>query len=280
MNTLLEGFEASRNGHAKYWLLDGRHRICAAFERGLKELRVDVMDDSGAQGRSIVRLDEIILDPELQFIDVYRDKAARDIAINWDPQACAPLVIIPIGAMPLKRRAELKAKLDGSRNVGAIEHFKQNLLIGHSEEVGIERVLKAYGYRVGWSTAQATDITSPKVLLRMYRILGPDGFARTLKLAVQWRGDARANNANWLSALGLLVRDHYDEKLTTNPKATEKLAEVVPSRILRQAEGDIESISSSTSVAWGSIPYAAARRLRKAAGLRSLPPVGKTSLRI
>lgn len=252
----------------------------------------------------IVPTKQLVIDPDVQLDFTLREHHWRAIALNWNPAAVGVLNVVPLDndkygivdgrhrflagkskgvaewrvdvhldVITRHQKAALKLNLDRDRrHVGALEHFMERVLAGHQDAVQIKQIAEDTGFTIGKSSGNPRQIESVTVLDMIYGLMGADGLRRTLCLNTKWIGEPKTNTRDWLSALGLLVRDGYDEVLT--PANHKRLDDVVPAQLLRKAMGEAVLTGmrpGAGSGNFGAVSYMLASLLRKRARLRTRP---------
>lgn len=188
--------------------------------------------------------------------------------------------------LTVAEKARLKLAIDRDRRrVGALEHFQERLKMNDPDALKIAKIAGECGYEIGRTRSGKpyTRIEAIAGLESAYLILclyhGPDGLRRLLSLNREgWYDEPKTNNGNWIRALGLFVRDGYDQHLS--PTATERLSEQIPAKLLRIAEGEVVAAGSQlpsrgtntgTQASWGTVAFALASLMRRKAGLKRRP---------
>lgn len=226
----------------KFYVIDGRHRLSAAKTVGVTELRVDVHYPGGF-GLRVVPIDDLVIDPDVQFEDTFKPNHARQIARGWDPEKVGVLLAVTKD-VPASRKADIKMARDGARrNVGTVERFRARVIQGDPAAVEIDTLVRRHGWTIAVNRREQGSIIGVVTIERIHKQLGGDGLDRVLALADRWRGEALAGSSVWLGGLGLLVRDGYDESLTEQHLA--KLDEVVPAIVVRKAVGNVAARSGT-----------------------------------
>lgn len=263
----------------KIYVIDGRHRLHAARIVGVPELRVDVHHNGGF-GLRVIPLDELDVDPDVQFEDTFKPSHAQRIAREWDHEKVGVLKAVTVD-VPASRKADIKMALDGlRRNVGTVERFRARVLQGDPAAIDIDRIVREHGWKIAANGKSSIAALAGIVTIeRIYTQLGIDGLDRTLTLADHWRGEAQAGTSAWVGGLGLLVRDGYDETLTEQHR--ERFAEIVPALVIRKAIGNVaarkgtvnaQGMNGSTA---GPAAHEVASLLRKSLKLRKRPAVSR-----
>jgi hypothetical protein len=264
----------------KYDIGDGRHRWCAAVMRGEpRDLRCDVISPTGHALR-IIPVRELRIDDDVQFDFAYEERRARAMAINWDERLVGVLTVFPLGnggfSTPVKMAIKLGLDRD-RRRVRAVESFLAATVKGEPVPLTIQRLWANAGFTIGKGNSTRDEkgiIEAVSALEGIWARAGENGTRRTALLAANWKGEASSTNADWLTALSLLVRDGYDERLTDAAQA--RLFESIPALELRRARGTVAAAQQSISHTGsrhgaGPVAYAIATALRKRTGLRQRP---------
>jgi hypothetical protein len=255
-----------------YWILDGRHRFAAGYAAGRTEFRCDELTPGGVRALRVLSVDELGLDPEIQIAETYKDSHARRLLASWNDRKCDPLLVVPVATpLTIAQRADLKLGADGARRrVEIVEHFLEAVKRGDTRECAIQAVLDETGWGIGFSGGQVVGgfrISSIRALLTIEG-WGINELRRTLGLAVHWRGERGATSGDWLLALGLLIRDGYDEAFT--PKTWERFSTLVPMVAMRRAQG-LDSGTAARGIGVVKVHYLLAGLIRKHGGLRKRP---------
>lgn len=182
----------------------------------------------------------------------------------------------------VRAKALIKLGYDHDRrNVSALEHFKIRVMALDEVAVDIEAIVTKHDYQITKITGRArldgsNAIGAVASLERLYNTLGPDGFERALRLNRRyWYKQPSAEASPWLGALGLLVRDGYDQAFSA--KAEEKLQSIVPAVATRHCMGLLAKKGLSVghgggqSGSFSALSYEIAGYIRRKTGTRQLP---------
>lgn len=258
----------------------------------------------------IIPTDRLRIDPDVQLEFALEPRRVARYAKEWNPNLVGVLTIVPSEkegffniidgrhrflagrgepnnvpewrsdvhdeCKTIQDKVALKLAIDRDRRrVSLLELFKVQVVGGDPTAVAINDIVENAGFRIGkTSKHQTTTISAVGTVEWLYRTLGANGLRRTFNLNTHWLGEPATNTGEWLRALGLMVRDDYDNALT--PAAWKRLDAVVPAKAVRAAKGEVEvSGGSGSGTTWGAVPYAIARKLRKQARLRQRPAAGR-----
>lgn len=257
----------------KFYVIDGRHRLWAAQTVGVPEMRVDV-HHAGGFGLRVVPIDALEIDPDVQFEDTFKPHHARRIAREWDPEKVGVLLAVT-SDVTAARKAELKmGRDDARRSVGTVERFRARVLQGDQQAVEVDAIVHRHGWKIAGNGKPGSGALAGVVTIeRLYEQLGAGGLDRVMALADQWRGEAQAGVSAWIGALGLLVRDGYDENLSDEQRG--RMVEIVPALIIRKAVGNVAARNGivKPSAGAGAVTHEVASLVRKALKLRKRPSV-------
>jgi len=181
-------------------------------------------------------------------------------------------LVVPVATpLPIEQRADLKLGADGARRrVEAIEHFQEAVKRGDAIECAIQAAADETGWPIGFSGSLSTAGKQISAVGSLFVIQkwGTTDLRRTLALAAHWRGDKGASSNHWLLALGLLIRDGYDEKFT--PATFERCTTLSPAVTIRQAQGLVSAFGARGNGV-KEVHLKIAGLVRKHLGLRKQP---------
>jgi hypothetical protein len=248
----------------------------------------------------LINTDHLLVDPDIQIAHTLSGKQMGYLRNNWSEDYLQPLVVIPnedetfniidgrhrflVGVergikswrcdvhdevTTLQEKAALKLACDRHRRkVGPLEHFEERLMMNEEQAVQIAEIVFGAGWDIGklkggepYKCIEA--IVSLEIIATK---IGLEGLERTMKLATTWMNQPKANSALFFRAIGILVRDGYDENLT--PEQYQKLKDVIPAEVIAVAKGLTVGSYQGGSGNWGALSYAIATQLKKKAGLR------------
>lgn len=262
----------------------------------------------------IISTEQLKIDPDVQLAFAYSESRARAMGAAWNPELVGVLVVVPdsnggysivdgrhrfrggmvagirawrcdvhedVAYEDAEAKAALKLGFDfHRRHVGALEHFIVRVMAHDRVAVDMNNTIRECGFEVGKSNPkEPTRLAAVSALEGYYRVLGPDGFRRMMQLATHWRNDPMSNHKDWIGALGLIIRDKYDEGIT--PTQLSKLRQVVPAEAIRHARGEVirkglAGGQGGGKGSWGALSYEVASYVRKKAGMRQRPVVPTT----
>ncbi len=256
----------------------------------------------------VIPTGSLIIDPDVQLLFALSETRWRSMAANWRPERVGFLVVVPNGNggfyviegrhrlkagtlvgvkewrcdvhdeidfSDVRSKAELKLGFDRERrNVGTLEHFLIRLMAQDQKAVEINEIVTACGFDIGKTGGGVVGrIAAVSRIEGLFNILGRDGFRRMMQLNTHWIEDTQATNARWLGALGILIRDGYDERLT--PTHIERMRNLVPAVAIRHGVGAAVQRGNLTppgnARSFNAVEYEIATYIRKKIGLRSRP---------
>jgi len=246
----------------------------------------------------VIPTERLAVDPDVQMEFAIEERRWRRMATNWNHEAVGILIVVPNGsgyyivdgrhrylggslvgvktwrcdvhreATTPAEKAQLKLAYDRDRrHVGAFEHWSVRRIAGDPVVRDASEIIEAAGFLLGKQAPKRPNhyVGAVTSVERIYNELGRDKFQRVFELAKIWQGDPQSTSADWLMALGLLVRDDYDKALTA--QAVAALEKVIPAALLRRARGEHIGSRGETKL----IAYSTAVLLRKAARLKIRP---------
>lgn len=254
-----------------YYTLDGRHRLFAANLNGIRELRCDVITQSGHALR-VIPVAELQVDPDVQFDWAFSERKARAIAADWSDRKVGVLTVTLAGdgqeSLSVAERASIKKALDGERRrISALESFLASVKEGDPRCLAMQAAVQANGFEIGRLSGgePKNRVEAVAVLNRIFDQIGTDGLRRTFALNTRWLNDPKSNHGYWIEALSLLVRDGYDETVT--PQVLAKWSDIVPALEIRRALGAVESAGGRA------VAYEIASALRRKGRMKRLPVI-------
>jgi hypothetical protein len=256
----------------------------------------------------VIPTGSLVIDPDVQLLFALSETRWRAMAANWRPERIGFLVVVPNGngsfyvvegrhrlkagtlvgvkewrcdvhdeidARDVRRKAELKLGFDRERrHVGTLEHFLIRLLAEDPVALTINRIVTDCGFDIGKTGGGVVNrIAAVTRIEGLFKALGEDGFRRVMQLNTHWLDDPGAANARWIGALGILVRDDYDQRLT--PTHIDRMRTIVPIIAIRAGTGAAVQKGAAAlqggSGTFSAVEYETATYIRKKLGMRSQP---------
>jgi hypothetical protein len=249
----------------------------------------------------VVPVDRLVDDPDVQLVETFNLRKARDIGANFHHKKVGVLrgVLGPGDTIYVwdGRHRLYGAKLAGIKEL-RVDVYKEDLSISdkcvlklahdkdrrqvlrlenflirvknenEAKARDISALVAEAGYRIGKKDKSEKVFSCPAALENLYDELGSAGFRRMLALNTMWRGEPKTTHPAWLLALGLIVRDGYADALVAK---VAKVSEVIPAKVLRTAQGkclDKQQSPQPGASQWRLIHQFMADGIRKGAGIR------------
>lgn len=248
-----------------------------------------------------IPLNLIIPDPDVQFDFSFDPRRVKKMAAEWDSMLAGEIDVVPLnssltgfyGAFTGRHR-HAAAQLAGEstircavwdsslsiqdkhrikigkdrdrRNVRAVEMFLNEVGAGQVDSCDILNLCEEHGFTIGKCSAGKpfTQFECVQTLRAIYR-QGRDHFRRVLTLDTLWMGEPKTNSTNWVGGLSVAVSQDWLDRVS--PSGYQKMKDLIPAKVLREATGLATNPGSGLGNTRGTAPHIA-DKLRRASGVR------------